>query len=237
MQLTRRRVISVATTLIERDGVGAFSMAKLATELGCSIMVLYGYVPSRSELLDGVADQVLARVAAPGVPPRHWEDQVRALAAAIRQVARTFPACATLAFSRQPLVPAAAEPGKAGPGKVASGKAAPMVATLRDAGLSGPDATRMVRTLTAYVIGSVLCELGPADADADFEFGLGMLIRAAATLCPPATGNQSAVAAGRATPAPAASIRASTAGTDRATERPAALAMPPMSTGPPSMPA
>lgn len=171
MQLTRRRIISVAMTLIEHDGVEAFSMARLATELGCSIMILYGYVPSRSDLLDGVTDQIFASLTAPGVQPSGWEGQVRALAAAIRQVARTFPQCATLAFGRRTPIP---------------GSAALALASLREAGLSEQGATRVVRTVTAYVVGSVRCESGSDDADAGFEFGLSMLIGAVAALCPAA---------------------------------------------------
>jgi AcrR family transcriptional regulator len=255
MQLTRRHIIAVATTLIERDGAEAFSMTALATELGCGVLALYGYIPSRSDVLDCVAGQILTRVAAALAPrpvagpsaaaeaqPDGWQDQIRALAAAMRQVARAFPRCATLAFVTQPEMP---DP------------AAEAFVALRDAGLSGQDARQIVRTLTAYVIGSTLCELGadqrePPDADADFEFGLGLLIRAAASHCPAsadaatadlavtgAVSTQSAAAAatGRATPAPAASTSASRAGRTRAADKPAALAMPPMSTGPPSMPA
>ncbi len=225
MQLTRRRIISVAMTLIERDGAEAFSMASLATELGCSVIVLYGHVWSRSELLDGVADKILAQVAAAGLPPCGWEDQVKGLADAMRQVARTSPRCATLAFGRRPLTPAAA---------------APVVTALRHAGLGEQDAARVAGTLTAYVIGSVLRELGSADAGADFEFGLAMLISAVDGLRAAAGGPDSAQPAGAAdlaAPAPAASNSASTAGTTSAADRPAALAIPPMSTGPPSMPA
>jgi AcrR family transcriptional regulator len=171
MRLTRKRIIVVAMALIERDGAEAFSMGRLATELGCSVMLLYGYVPSRSDLLDCVADQVLARVAAAEVPACSWEDQVRALAASIRQVAQASPRCATLAFGRR---------------SVMSMAAAPVVGALRGAGLSGQDATAVAATLTAYVIGSALCEPARADADADFEFGLGMLIGSVAALCPAA---------------------------------------------------
>jgi AcrR family transcriptional regulator len=206
MQLTRRRIISVAMTLIEQDGAEAFSMARLATELGCGIMILYGFVPSRSELLDGVTDQVLTSMTAAQLPACGWEGQLRALATASRQVARTFPQCATLAFSRRPLVSGKAAPGKEGPGKAAPGKEGPgkaapgkegpgkmgpaalALTSLCEAGLTRADAARTVRALTAYVIGSARCEPSSDDADADFEFGLSMLISAVTALCPAAAG-------------------------------------------------
>ena len=55
MQTTRKRIISAAIDLIERDGIEAFSMRRLAAELGCGLMSLYHHVPSRSSLLDGIA--------------------------------------------------------------------------------------------------------------------------------------------------------------------------------------
>jgi AcrR family transcriptional regulator len=233
MQLTRKRIIATAMTLIEQDGAEAFSMGTLATELGSGVMALYGHVASRSDLLDSVADQILTSMTAAALPAGDWEDQVRALAAATRQVALTYPRCATLALSRPPLSSSQAAPSAAA------------LAALHDAGVSEQDAAQVARTLTVYVLGSALCEPGSVDADTAFEFGLGMLVGAVAALCPRWHGRQgsqsdtaaAAAATGRATPAPAASSSASSAGTRRAAERPAALAMPPMSTGPPSMPA
>jgi AcrR family transcriptional regulator len=182
MQLTRKRIIATAIELIEREGVEAASMARLATELGCGVLLLYGLVPSRAELLDGVADEVVSGIVMAGPPEIGWQDQVRALAWAFRQLARVLPRCAVLALSR-PTVPASAV-------KLAQG----VLFSLLDAGFPGPEAMRIMRVVATYVKGAALNEAGlicgvrgaGADdgetrrlgLDEDFELGLDLLLRA-----------------------------------------------------------
>lgn len=184
MQLTRKRILGTAIELIERDGVEAASMTRLATELGCGVLLLYGVVPSRADLLDGVADEVLSSVVTVTAPDVGWQGQVRALAWAFRQLASVLPRCAVVALSR-PAVPASAV-------QLAQGA----LSSLREAGFPGPDAVRIIRVLVTYVKGAALREAGLADSlredarcaaetkraglDEDFEFGLDLLIRALA---------------------------------------------------------
>jgi hypothetical protein len=75
------------------------------------------------------------------------------------------------------------------------------LATLRSAGFGEEDALRIVRAFVAYVVGSLLREVGVSpsvarqqqpdqpphpntDHDADFEFGLDLLVRSVADLRP-----------------------------------------------------
>lgn len=41
--LTRERIVAVASDLIERDGLGAFTMRSLGRELGVSAMAVYSH--------------------------------------------------------------------------------------------------------------------------------------------------------------------------------------------------
>ncbi len=207
MQLTRRRIIAAAMALIERDGVEAISMRRLASELGCGVMSLYNHVPSKSALLDGVADAVMSGIEITPVPGAGWQEQVRAQARAFRQIARAHPRCAMVVVSRPPSSAAMVRPVESA------------LATLRRAGFSGHDAVRIVRAFVAYIMGSLLREVGvapaladgdgdphrpylrptefpqvtdlaaelsSADEDADFEFGLDLLLHAIAALHPAA---------------------------------------------------
>ena len=203
MQLTRKRIITAAMDLIERDGVEAVSMRRIATELGCGVMSLYNHVPSMSALLDGVADAVMSGIEIPAAAAAGWQEQIRARARAFRQTARAHPRCAMLVVSRPP---------SAGMIRLAEDA----LAALRGAGFGGQDAVRIVRAVSAYIMGSLLGEFGLApglaeaddaetqrprlrprefphltalavevsacDADADFEFGLDLLVRAAAAM-------------------------------------------------------
>ena len=208
MQLTRKGIVTAAMELIERDGVEAVSMRRLATELGCGVMSLYNHVPSRSALLDGVADAVVSGIEITSVPAADWQEQVRAQARAFRQIARANPRCTMVLVSRPPSSASMVRPVENA------------LATLREAGFGGQDAVRIVRAFVAYIMGSLLrevgvvaglpegdseaaeprrphlrpaefpqltelsAELGTQDPDGDFEFGLGLLVHAMSALHP-----------------------------------------------------
>jgi AcrR family transcriptional regulator len=210
MQLTRNRIISAAMELIERDGVDAISMRRLATELGCGVMSLYNHVPSKAALLDGVAEAVMSGIEFTPMPDASWQDQVRAQARAFRQIARAHPRCTMIVVSRPATSTAPLRPVEHA------------LATLREAGFGGAESVRIVRAFVAYILGSLLREVGVApgltgpdlaepgetghrprlkptefpqvtslaaelahrDPDADFEFGLDLLVHATAGRLP-----------------------------------------------------
>jgi AcrR family transcriptional regulator len=203
VQLSRKRIIATAMDLIEREGIEALSMHRLAAVLGCGVVSLYCYVPSRAALLDGVADATMSGIVLPpvGGPPADaacWPDHIRAQAMAFREVARQRPRCTMAAVSRRPSSAATLRPVEYA------------LATLSDAGFGYPESVRIIRALIAYVIGSVLAwsgvaadldaddrevrrprlrpgefphlvtlaaEQAPSNPDADFEFGLDLLLR------------------------------------------------------------
>jgi AcrR family transcriptional regulator len=213
VHLTRKRVIATAIELVERDGVAALSMQRLATELGSGLVALYNVIPSRAELLDAIADTIVSGIEIPSASAGAWQDQVRAQASAFRQVARAHPRCAMFLASRPP----------SSTGMMRTVERA--LATLGAAGFGGQDAARIARAITAYVIGSLLAEFeiapgladgdddtdthrrrprpgefphltamaaepGVVDRDADFEFGLDLLVHAAAAMLPDSRARQ-----------------------------------------------
>lgn len=58
----RRDVLHVARSLFARDGFDAVSMRKIAAEVGCSPMKLYGYFKDKRELLRLIWEDSLGRV-------------------------------------------------------------------------------------------------------------------------------------------------------------------------------
>jgi AcrR family transcriptional regulator len=217
MQLTRERIITAAVELIEQEGVDAVSMRRIAADLGSGVMSLYNHVPSKSVLLDGVAERVMSGIDLTTEPGASWEDQVRAQVRAFRQIGRACPRCMMVVVSRPANSEAVLRPMEHA------------LATLRNAGIGAEDAVRVLRTFVAYVAGSLLREVGVSpglepqrpltqdpsvlaadiplpvnqaefpqvvsmsaellqrDHDADFEFGLELLVRAVADLRPART--------------------------------------------------
>ena len=150
MQLTRERIVSAAVELIESEGVDALSMRRLAAQLGSGVMSLYNHIPGREALLDGVAEHVMSGIDVTTDPGASWEDQVRGQARAFRQVARAYPRCTMVVVSRPATSAVELRPIEQA------------LATLRSAGFGGDDAIRVVRAFVAYVVGSLLREVGVA---------------------------------------------------------------------------
>lgn len=188
--LSRRRVLEAAVDLADREGLGAVSMRRLGRELGVEAMSLYNHVPSKEALLDGMVEVLLDGLAAGkrngengGGRSSSWEAQVRGAFRSYLELARAHPNVFPL-FALRPLNTA---------------ESLRVFGLLRGAGLDNVSALRAFRTLSGYTIGHALAEIrGPAlepaggglaqeadqgvtggasaDRDADFEFGLDLIL-------------------------------------------------------------
>jgi AcrR family transcriptional regulator len=78
--LSGEQIAATAIELADRDGLGGLSMRRLADELGITAMSLYGYVPSKAELLDVMADRAYGEIACNGDPTASWQARLTALA-------------------------------------------------------------------------------------------------------------------------------------------------------------
>ncbi|MEV4274647.1 TetR/AcrR family transcriptional regulator C-terminal domain-containing protein [Actinoplanes xinjiangensis] len=87
--LNRRRVLTTAVTIADRDGIAAVTMRRLGAELGVEAMSLYYHLRGKDALLDGVAEtlieEVLAAVARAG-GEGEWRAVLRARFLAAREV-------------------------------------------------------------------------------------------------------------------------------------------------------
>src|SRR5690349_14651572 len=57
--LTREQVVDAALALADSEGLDALTMPMLARRLKCGVMTLYGYVNSKEDLLDAIAQRGL----------------------------------------------------------------------------------------------------------------------------------------------------------------------------------
>ena len=199
--LSRDLIVRTAVTLIERHGVAAVSMRRLAAELGAGAMSLYNHVPNKAALLDSIAEYVLADMELTVDPKADWREAARALARSFREVAHRYPRCVMVVVSRQPNTTAGLRPVELA------------LETVQAAGFHGRAAVRAMRAVVNYILGCLVQEatltearwaseghpvvneadldaaglvhvreLLPAltehDSEADFEFGLELLISA-----------------------------------------------------------
>ena len=95
--LSRERVLRAAIGIADESGIESLTMRRVAEDLGAEAMSLYYHVASKEDLLDGIADAVVAEindaVGALGVPSAgaQWKSAARERILAARQVLLRHP--------------------------------------------------------------------------------------------------------------------------------------------------
>jgi AcrR family transcriptional regulator len=154
--LSRARVVAAALAIVDDDGLGALNMRALAARLDTKPMSLYRHIANKAELLDAVAEEVLASVEAPDA----GSGIDRALAAL-----RSFRAALLAHPNALPLF--------AGAGSVGGTEQQLVLleASLEaggEMGLSDRDSFRAYAVALAYVVGFVMREVtSPATVTVD----------------------------------------------------------------------
>ncbi|GAA3509563.1 TetR/AcrR family transcriptional regulator C-terminal domain-containing protein [Georgenia daeguensis] len=78
--------------LVDRQGLDAFGVRRLASELGVDPMSIYNHIKGKAALLDAVSEAVLTEASsAAGQWPDDWRDIVLAMAREYRDMARRHP--------------------------------------------------------------------------------------------------------------------------------------------------
>lgn len=105
MALDRAQVITAAIDLADREGIEAVSMRKLGQELGIEAMSLYTHVQGKGDLLDGMADAIVASVPIE-VQAGPWQPAMRRLILGARARLLQHPWAAAVIESREAPGPA-----------------------------------------------------------------------------------------------------------------------------------
>ena len=75
--LTRQRIVETASALVDAEGLEAVSVRRLASELGVQGPSLYNHFGTKAEILDAVADAVVARVDTSAFSDCEWREALR----------------------------------------------------------------------------------------------------------------------------------------------------------------
>lgn len=154
-RLDRRRVIQASIELIDREGLDALTMRRLATDLDVDPMTVHHHVGSKDQLLDGVAELLWEEVDRPG-EGQDAKDVLRTLARSIRALFYRHPDAAPLVL-RCELTRSELELWK------------DYLDALRSAGLDEPAA--VMRPVLFYALGTGNAEVAMMGQACDFEPG------------------------------------------------------------------
>jgi AcrR family transcriptional regulator len=168
----RQVILDAALGLADEKGLDAVSMRAVAQRAGLTAMALYPHVGSKSELLDAMVGRLLWQMlpdatggtdatdgtGGAGDPDcvdgasagarTGWQERLRGLAHAARNLAHDHPWAAALLFSRPAVTPDAAR------------TVDQIYTALLDAGVPEPEVPRLERLLSTMVLGYAASEVG-----------------------------------------------------------------------------
>ncbi len=142
--LSATRVLQAAVALADEDGLEAFSMRRLAQELGVVPMALYKHVANKEELLDGMVDVVFGEIELPS-GDLDWRSAMRRRAISTREALKRHSWAIGMMESRNP-----------GPANLRNHNA--VMGCLREAGFPFEMAIHAYSVQDAYVYGFALQE-------------------------------------------------------------------------------
>jgi TetR/AcrR family transcriptional regulator, tetracycline repressor protein len=128
--------------LLDRDGLGRFSLRRLAEHLGVTPMAVYNHVNSKRDLLQAIADRVVDDVHYRPVG-RNWETTVRSCFRTLREACLRHPGAVPVVESADVLPASVFRPIEI------------TMKALQNAGLRSDDALRAYFVLVTFTLGQV----------------------------------------------------------------------------------
>lgn len=143
VRLDRDVIVRAAQRVLDEDGLGAFTMRRIGSELGADPTAIYRHFRDKDELVIELADRAFASVSAPD-PALPWQERLRLL---LRGALELYQANADFAIqlSRQP-------DNTPGLQRIAE----LVLSTLAEAGLEPRERAVVYQLVTNYAVGSGL---------------------------------------------------------------------------------
>ena len=138
--VTPDRIADAALRVIDAEGLDGLTVRRLAQELGVGTMTLYWYVQNKDEVLDLVADRMLAGIETPPLATP-WQVAVREVSIAVRAAALRHASAVPIMVGR----------GSFGPNGL--GLTEMSLKVFRSAGFSEADAADAYFTVSNFVWG------------------------------------------------------------------------------------
>jgi AcrR family transcriptional regulator len=103
--LTQEAIVEAAVRVLDRDGLDAFSMRRVAEELDTGAASLYWHVGSKDGLLDLVFEELIGEHQIPDPDPKRWQEQIKEVARDMRQTILRHRDTVRLSIGRVPMGP------------------------------------------------------------------------------------------------------------------------------------
>jgi TetR/AcrR family transcriptional regulator, tetracycline repressor protein len=102
-RLTKAAVVDRALALVDKSGLDALTIRKLATELGVTPMALYWHFRSKDDLLQGLGERLWSEIDLTVDRAAPWTEQIRGLIESLLKVLRAHPAAPELLLQTKKL--------------------------------------------------------------------------------------------------------------------------------------
>jgi TetR/AcrR family tetracycline transcriptional repressor len=145
--LSRATVVDGALELVDSEGLEALSMPRLARHLGTGVMTLYGHVANKADLVDAMAERVLADLETVQGRPSDWDSDLAEHMRHLRQVVLRHPSLGAVLAAR----------GLATPSVFRNLEAC--LGLLRSAGFQPRTAVQIYYGLLTYTLGFLAWEI------------------------------------------------------------------------------
>ena len=146
-RLTLDVIVDTAATLVAEEGFEALSMRRLAQECGVGVMTLYGYVRTKDDVLEALANRLLSTVELPVDDTLSWQEHVALVFCSVRSVLLTHPELLPIVATQRL------------DGLAAYRSAESLFRRLEGAGLVGAQVVHAFDALVSFTIGSVQREV------------------------------------------------------------------------------
>lgn len=163
--LTLDAIVDTAERLIREEGFDALNMRRLAQECEVGTTTLYGYVRTKDELIEALANRLLETLALPTDQALTWQESLTQLFRSLR----------ALLLAHPELLPITATYRLDGLGAYRGAESA--LRALSTAGLAGREAVQAFDALTSFTLGFVQREVGLRASHAGPMQGLHKLSR------------------------------------------------------------
>jgi AcrR family transcriptional regulator len=156
--LSREAVVEGALEIVDTEGLEALSMPRLARHLGTGVMTLYGHITNKADLVDALAERVLADLETVEGRPDDWDHALAEHMRRLRQVVLRHPSLGAVLAARGVATPSVFRDLEAGLG------------LLRSAGFEPRIAVHIYYALLTYTLGFLAWEIPRVHRQSDATY-------------------------------------------------------------------